>query len=93
VIDSLYARAVRIGFFALPDTLIGKSPLCERYATDQPTATVTITTDVGEKGVRDYHGCLAGSPAAESTLGALRTFEAAIDSLTGSSRWIQPNRR
>jgi hypothetical protein len=93
VLDSLYARAVRIGFFALPDAVIGKSPLCEIYATDQPTATVTISTDTAQKSVRDYHGCIARSPAAAETLGELRRFESAIDSLTGSSRWIQPNRR
>ena len=93
VLDSLYVQAVRIGFFALPDTLIGNPTLCERYATDQPTATVMISMDGGNKSVRDYHGCLAKSPAAEAKLSELRAFEDAIDTLTGSSRWIQPNRR
>ena len=93
VLDSLYARAVRIGFFALPDTLMGNSTFCSRYATDMPGATVTITTDAGAKSVNDYHGCAANTPAASEQLGELRIFEAAIDTLTGSSRWIQPNRR
>jgi hypothetical protein len=93
VFDSLYARAVRIGFFALPDTLRGNPPFCEAYATDSPTATVTINTSVGEKSVADYHGCFAKLPAAKAKLSALRAFEGAIDTLTGSNRWIQPNRR
>jgi hypothetical protein len=93
VFDSLYARAVRIGFVALPDTLLGTPTFCERYATDLPTATVTIDTDAGKKSVADYRGCIANSPAAKAKLSDLRAFENAIDTLTGSNRWIQPNRR
>ena len=93
VLDSLYARAVRIGFFALPDTLVGNSTFCSRYATDLPGATVTIITNAGTKSVNDYHGCAANTPAASEQLSELRIFEAAIDTLTGSSRWIQPNSR
>ena len=93
VLDSLYARAVRIGFFALPDTLMGNSTFCSRYATDLPGATVTIDTNAGTKSVNDYHGCAANTPAASGTLNELRIFEAAIDTLTQSSRWIQPSRR
>lgn len=93
VLDSLYARAVRIGFFALPDTLIGNSTFCSRYPTDLPGATVTINTNAGAKSVNDYHGCAANTPAASEQLSELRIFEAAIDTLTGSSRWIQPNSR
>lgn len=93
VLDSLYARAVRIGFFALPDTLLGNPTFCWRYATDLPGATVTITTNTGTKSVNDYHGCAANTPVASAKLSELRIFEAAIDTLTGSSRWIQPNRR
>ena len=93
VLDSLYVQALRIGFFALPDTLVGNSTFCSRYATDLPGATVTINTNAGSKSVDDYHGCAAKTPEASATLSALRIFEAAIDSLTGSSRWIQPNRR
>jgi hypothetical protein len=93
ILDSLYARAVRIDFFALPDTLIGNPPFCEGYVTDSPTATVTINTGAGKKSVADYYGCYAKSPAAKAKLSELRAFENAIDTLTGSSRWIQPNRR
>jgi hypothetical protein len=93
VLDSLYARAVRIGFFALPDTLTGNRTYCSRWATDLPGASVTITTSAGTKSVNDYHGCAADTPAASEKLTELRIFEAAIDSLTGSSRWIQPSRR
>jgi hypothetical protein len=93
VLDSLYARAVRIGFFALPDTLMGNSTFCSRYATDLPGATVTIATNAGIKSVNDYHGCAAETPEASATLNELRIFEAAIDTLTESSRWIQPSRR
>jgi hypothetical protein len=93
VLDSLYARAVRVDFFAFPDTLVGNPPFCDSYATDSPTATVTINTNAGKKSVVDYHGCFAKSPAAQAKLRELRAFEDAIDTLTGSSRWIQPNRR
>jgi hypothetical protein len=93
VLDSLYARAIRIGFFDLPDTLTGNRTYCSRWATDLPGATVTINTDAGAKSVNDYHGCAADTPAASATLSELRIFEAAIDTLTESNRWIQPNRR
>ena len=84
---------MRIGFFALPDTLLGDSTFCWRYASDLPGATVTIDTNAGTKRVDDYHGCAADTPAANAKLSELRIFEAAIDTLTASSRWIQPNRR
>jgi hypothetical protein len=93
VLDSLYARAVRIGFFALPDTLTGNGTFCWRWATDLPGATVTINTNAGTKSVYDYHGCAANTPAASAMLRDLRIFEAAIDTLTGSSRWAQPFKR
>ncbi len=85
VFDSLYARAARIGFFALPDTLVGTPAFCDHYATDLPTATVTIDTNAGKKSVTDYHGCFATSPAASSKLTELRAFEAAIDTLSEST--------
>ena len=85
VFDSLYARAARVGFFALPDTLLGTPTFCERYATDLPTATVTIDTDAGKKSVTDYHGCFAKSTAASAKLTQLRAFEAAIDTLSEST--------
>jgi hypothetical protein len=90
VLDSLYTRAIRIGFFALPDTLMADSTYCAQRATDMPSATVTIVTDSGAKSVVDYHGCFAKLPAATEKLNELRAFEAAIDTLTGSSRWTQP---
>jgi hypothetical protein len=93
VLDSLYARAVRIGFFALPETLTGNRTFCTRWATDLPGATITINTNAGKKSVDDYHGCLAKSPEAATQLTELRAFEDAIDTLTGSNRWIQPNKR
>jgi len=93
VLDFLYAQAVHLAFFALPDTLIGDPTYCTHQPTDQPSAIVKITTDAGAKSVVDYHGCAADSPTASETLRRLRIFEAAIDSLTGSNRWVQPNRR
>jgi hypothetical protein len=93
VLDSLYARAVRVDFFAFPDTLVGNPPFCDSYATDSPTATVTINTNTGKKSVVDYHGCFAKSPTSKVKLSELRAFEDAIDSLAASTRWIQPNRR
>jgi hypothetical protein len=93
VLYSLYARAVRIAYFDLPDTIMGNPTYCARKSTDQPSAIVRISTDTSAKSVVDYHGCAANTPAASEKLRELRIFETAIDSLTGSSRWIQPNRR
>ena len=82
---ALAAEAERIGFDRYPG-IIMSSPLCGQMVTDMPTATVSLFHRGREKRVEDYHGCF-GAPQ------ELRTFEASIDSVAGSRRWVRPSRR
>ncbi len=92
-ITFLQREASRIGFFALPPQLEG-TDLCRDRATDHPTATVTFFTAAGSHAVRDYHGCFERADHSVTTRVAdLRTFERQIDGVTGSFRWVRPNRR
>jgi hypothetical protein len=85
VMDSVYAHAVRAGFWDLPDR-IPESSLCPGIQTEHSVVTVTLFGKT-HKQVIDYLGC----PATER-LRALRHFTARIDSLAGSHRWISPLR-
>lgn len=85
----LLGEAHRSGFFALPRDVVEDTTLCPARATDNPTAAVTIFRGDSTHTVIDYHGCymnhaLAIAPA----LRPLRRFEAAIDSIAGSKRWL-----
>lgn len=85
--QELLREADRIGFSELPAEIEG-SKLCRMMATDLPSAIVTIYRPDGIKRVDHYHGCHTDE------LLPLREFEARIDSVAGSSRWIRPaNRR
>ena len=89
----LQREAERIGCCALPDSLNG-TPLCADWATDHPTATVTVFRRDGMKRVVDYHGCFDRvDHSVQPVVARLRTFEYAIDGVTGSRRWIRPARR
>jgi hypothetical protein len=81
-LEGLVREARRIGFWALPDK-IDDSPLCGREESDYPIATVAIHTGSGSKRVVDYLGCL-GAPR------PLRAFEARIDTVAGTRRWMPP---
>ena len=90
---TLVARAEALDFFALPARVRDEPALCPRFATDHPTATLVIYRASGAKSVEDYHGCRldgGAEPAAVARLRRLRALEAAVDSLTGSARWVQP---
>jgi hypothetical protein len=93
---TLVARAEALDFFALPARVRDEPALCPRFATDHPTATLVIHRAAGAKSVEDYHGCRldgGAGPAAVARLQQLRALEAAVDSLTGSSRWVLPASR
>jgi hypothetical protein len=93
---TLVARAEALDFFGLPGRVRDEPALCPRFATDHPTATLVIYRAAGAKSVEDYHGCRlegAAAPAAVARLRQLRALEAAVDSLTGSARWVRPAER
>jgi hypothetical protein len=79
---ALVEEAGRIGFWSLPDQIQG-SALCPNAYTDAPGATVIISASGRTKSVTDYLGCREGA-----ALDGLRAFEARIDSVAGSKRWI-----
>ena len=89
----LQREAERIGFFALPDDLVG-TPFCADSATDHPTVTVTVFRREGVKRVVDYHGCFERSDhSVRPAVAQLRTFEGTIDGVAASFRWIRPAKR
>ena len=93
-VEALHAIARELGFTTLPDTIARSRTLCPDRATDHPTATVTIFQGASWKRVVDYRGCFAASDHSTVTIvGKLRAFEAAIDSVAGSARWVRPARR
>jgi len=77
---ALVDEAARIGFWELPARIEG-SRFCPTYATDLPTATVTIHAGARTRSVIDYRGC-TGVPE-------LRALESRIASVAGSRRWIR----
>lgn len=91
-LGALVDRARRAGFFALPVRISGDPTLCPRRATDHPTVYLTIFAADTAHRVEDYHGCRTDDDAA-SPLVALRALEVAVDSATGSSRWVRPSPR
>lgn len=94
VFARLVERANAIGFSSLPDTIRLDRALCPRWATDMPTAIVSIFMQDRVERVVDSHGCFPESDqSGAERLAQLRAFEASIDSATGASRWIvRPNR-
>lgn len=88
-VPRLAAEAERVGFYAFPDLIQEDSALCALEATDHPAATVTIHRGSEFKRVRDYTGCHAAveDTVSAQRLGALRQFQALIDSVAGSTRW------
>jgi len=90
----LVERANAIGFSTLPDTILGDRVLCPRAATDMPTAIVSVYAHGTVDRVVDYYGCFPESDRSDAErLTQLRAFEASIDSVTGSSRWIAKPKR
>lgn len=85
----LSARARAIGFFDLPVEIARDPELCPNRATDMPTAIITIFVSDSATSVSDYHGCFIGRDlSAPPRLVRLRDFEAEIDSILGSARFV-----
>jgi len=94
-VADLLAHAERAGFFQLPERPADDSALCPHRATDHPTVTVAVYAGARTKQVEDYTGCHVSvdPPRVAERLLGLRAFEAAIDSVAGSGRWVRPARR
>jgi hypothetical protein len=91
----LLARAERVGLFQLPDRTADDSMLCSARATDHSTVVVTVFGGAGTKRVEDYTGCYVSvdPPRIAERLLQLRSFQAEIDSVAGSGRWVRAARR
>jgi hypothetical protein len=91
-LGALVARAESGGFLALPARVQGDPRLCAREATDGPSATLVIYRASGVVSVEDYRGCHAAEAdsASAGRLEGLRALQAAMDSATGSARWVRP---
>jgi hypothetical protein len=89
-VRALADSAERIGLADFPERIMG-SPLCGRQATDMPTATVVLHTPARTTRVVDYHGCMPteADSAAARRVERLRAFEALIDSVAGTTRWLR----
>lgn len=85
----LASEAHRAGFYSLPRDVVSDRSLCPMPATDHPTVTVTIFRGDSTQSVIDYTGCYTGHDlTVAAPLVAMRRFENAIDSVTGSKRWF-----
>lgn len=92
---SLLSSAQRAGFFELPSRIDRENAeLCPDYATDHPTAIITLYWTDSLRRVSHYHGCYSGrgTHAPVGRLQQLNALEAAIDSVTDSRRWVRPGR-
>lgn len=93
IVSWLRDEAGRLGVLELPAVIEDDRSLCPDHATDHPTAIVRIFGGDRVHRVTDYHGCfLTREHATAPAVQRLRHFEAEIDSVTGSRRWIRPNR-
>lgn len=88
----LVERAEEIGFFRLPERIMGDSALCSMVATDHPGVIVSIFSGSTSKTVDHYTGCnVEGreSPGPAPAIVRLFALEEAIDSTAGVERWHQ----
>jgi len=94
-VDSLFGRAATLNLDSLPPRLMGQSPYCKLVATDMPTAIISWYRPGGAVRVEDYQGCFVrNDSSATHVIQRLRDFEAALDSVAGTARWItKPTRR
>ena len=92
----LLADAAKAGIYSLPDSTYGDPQWCAAAPTDFPWAIVTLFDKQGARRVADYQGCFLrmgtepGDWSVAPMLVPLRMYEAAIDSVTRSSRWTRP---
>jgi hypothetical protein len=94
-LDTLVARATRIGFFQLPELVREDSTLCARRATDHPSIVLSVFRPEGATRVDYYTGCYARAEEQRRmpVLDSLGALAAAIDSAAGVARWLEPGRR
>ncbi len=72
-------------FSSLPAEIQQGAKACGDYATDLPTAVLTVHDETGTHRVRYDEGC-RGMPAMLDTLSRM------VDSVSGSARWTTPTR-
>lgn len=80
-VDSLVAELRAGGFFDLADRYAYGAPACGRYATDLPSAIVSVTVGDSTRRVEHDHGCTDAPPA-------LAQLENRIDEVAGTATWI-----
>ena len=81
-VAALFAHADSIGFFDLPQNITpANEAACGSSWTDMPSAEITIIWADRDQTLHHYHGC----PKAPESLTA---FEARIDEVAGTARWI-----
>jgi hypothetical protein len=87
-LPNMVRAAQTAGFFELPPEIAADSVLCPLRATDHATVVITIFGPE-PRVVTDYLGCFATTERGTvPALTRLRAYEAEIDSVLGSSRWI-----
>lgn len=80
-VDSLVAELTAGGFFDFADRYSYGAPACGRYATDLPSAIVSVTDSSRTKRVEHDYGCTDAPPA-------LGQLEKRIDEVAGAATWI-----
>lgn len=80
-VQSLLDGIAASGFATADSAYMYGRPVCGRYATDLPVVTVTAQVASRMKTVQRDPGC-SGAPA------FLKTIEARIDSVAGTSAWV-----
>jgi hypothetical protein len=93
VLSQIVSRAQRMNFSEYPEWIERDSKLCPSLATDLPTITIALFGEQAKRVVY-YTGCYESPDrmAVAPALAKLSELAAAIDSLTGSSRWVRPSR-
>jgi hypothetical protein len=90
-VDSARARDLfeyteELGFPELPDTIYNEPAYCKNPWTDFPIVSTHVFVGEWSKTVVDYHGCVWAPEG-------LRRLELLIDSLAGTSQWLEMKRR
>lgn len=84
-VRALQSQIEAAGFKTLPTMYVDSAKICQPYATDAPTATITVRNGAATHTVVHDHGCGGAPPI-------LNTLEQAIDSVAQTSQWMQPNK-
>ncbi len=84
-VDSLLGELDRGGLFQFDERYVSGAPACGLYATDLPSAIVSVEDRGRSKRIEHDHGCRKAPPA-------LASLENRIDQVAGTARWIAPAR-